>query len=279
MCDCHPTNCIPSRPDTLLTRRDLLGGAAAAATLTSLLVGRVAAGDSPHRILPPRPAVAATPDAVEVLPGLWIRPREAWGADLPPKGPIVAEDARFLLVHHTASASNYSSARQVIRNVYSFQTGAAKGWNDVCYQFFIGRDGDVWEGRAGALAGPVMADATGGSQGFAQLICLLGDFSRQPPTQAALDSLIKVLAWLSGRYAIDIATGSAATFVSRGSQRWSAGTNITTPPIAGHRDMSYTECPGSALYDLLPIIRLQAIDQREAWRSTMKPARRLGVSS
>jgi hypothetical protein len=273
VCDCHPTEPSLSPTSTLLDRRRLLAGTVATVALAALTQQVMAAPGTPQR-----QEVAPSPDAVEVLPGLWIRPREAWGDDLPPKGLVVAEDARFLLVHHTASASNYSSARQVIRNVYSFQTGAAKGWNDVCYQFFIGRDGDVWEGRAGALGGPVMADATGGSQGFAQLICLLGDFSRQPPTQAALDALIKVLAWLSGRYDIDIATGSATTFVSRGSQRWSAGTSVTTATIAGHRDMSYTECPGSSLYDLLPIIRLQAIDQREAWRTTMKPARRLGVS-
>jgi hypothetical protein len=257
-----------------MSRRDILAGATAA-VLGAHAVRR-AALQQPSK--PANTELASSPDAVEVMPGLLIRPREAWGEDLPPKGPILAEDARFLLVHHTASPNNYSSARSVIRNVYSFQTGSAKRWNDVCYEFFIGRDGDVWEGRAGALAGPVMADATGGSQGFAQLICLLGDFADTPPTQPALDALIKVLAWLSGRYAIDIAAGAAATFASRGSQRWTAGTTITTPTIAGHRDMSYTECPGSALYDLLPIIRLQAIDQRNAWRTTLKPARRLGVS-
>jgi hypothetical protein len=259
VCDCHPTEPSSSPTSILLDRRRLLAGTVTSVALAALTQQVMAAPGTPQRR-----DVAPSPDAVEVLPGLWIRPREAWGDDLPPKGPVVTEDARFLLVHHTASASNYTSARQVIRNV--------------CYQFFIGRDGDVWEGRAGALGGPVMADATGGSQGFAQLICLLGDFSRQPPTQAAIDALIKVLAWLSGRYAIDIATGSLTTFVSRGSQRWPAGTAVTTPTIAGHRDMSYTECPGTALYDLLPVIRLQAIDQREAWRTTMKPARRLGVS-
>lgn len=224
----------------------------------------------------PSADVAASPDAVEVLPGLWIRPREAWGADLPPTGDIQPEEARFLLVHHTASPSNYATARSVIRSVYSYQTGPAKGWNDVCYEFFIGRDGDVWEGRAGALAGPVVADATGGSQGYAQLICLLGDFSDAPPTQAALDSLIRVLAWLSGRYAIDITAGSTTSFTSRGSQRWPAGAQVTTPTIAGHRDMSYTECPGTSLYTLLPDIRELAGAQRDAWRTALKPARRLG---
>ncbi len=137
---------------------------------------------------------------VEILPGLSIYPRDAWGATLPPKGPIEVETPQFLLVHHTASSNSYASAASLIQATYSFHTSSAKGWNDVCYEFFIGRDGDVWEGRAGALTGPVVADATGGSQGFAQLICLLGDFTTQLPTAAAQASLVNVLAWLAGRY-------------------------------------------------------------------------------
>ena len=166
----------------------------------------------------------------------------------------------------------------LIQATYAFHTSSAKGWNDVCYEFFIGRDGDVWEGRAGALTGPVVADATGGSQGFAQLICLLGDFTSQLPTDAAQASLVKVLAWLAGRYSIDIAPGATTSFVSRGSQRWAAGTPVTTPTIAGHRDMSYTACPGDAFYPMLPEIRARA-DRPNAMRGArlLKPARRLGV--
>jgi hypothetical protein len=222
-------------------------------------------------------AVGPAVPPVEVLPGLSIYPRDAWGAALPPKGPIEAETAQFLLVHHTASPNTYASAAGLIQATYSFHTSAAKGWNDVCYEFFIGRDGDVWEGRAGALTGPVVADATGGSQGFAQLICLLGDFTSQVPTAAAQTSLVNVLAWLSGRYSIDISPGATTSFISRGSQRWAAGTPVTTSTIAGHRDMSFTACPGDAFYPMLPDIRDRAIVQRDAWRTTLKPARRLGT--
>jgi N-acetylmuramoyl-L-alanine amidase len=259
MCDCHSTGG--------LTRRQAIAGALVVGTsiATAAAIASVA-----------RAAGPAVP-AVEILPGLSIYPRDAWGANLPPTGPIATETAQFLLVHHTASSNSYSSAAGLIQATYAFHTSAAKGWNDVCYQFFIGRDGDVWEGRAGALTGPVVADATGGSQGFAQLICLLGDFTSQLPTPAAQASLVNVLAWLAGRYAIEIAPGAATSFISRGSQRWPAGTAVSTPTIAGHRDMSYTACPGDAFYPMLPEIRTRAIAQREAWRTTLKPARRLGV--
>ena len=93
-----------------------------------------------------------------------------------------SEDVRFLLVHHTASSNTVPDPRVVIRQTYAFQTGPEKRWPDVCYHFFIGPDGSVWEGRAGSLDGPVIADATGGNQGYAQLICLIGDFMTVPPT-------------------------------------------------------------------------------------------------
>ena len=259
MCDCQSTSGV--------TRRQAIAGA--------LVVGSAIAIGA--NVASPVRAVGPAVPAVEVLPGLMIYPRDAWGADLPPTGPIAAETPQFLLVHHTASSNAYSSAVALIQSAYAFHTSAAKGWNDVCYEFFVGRDGDVWEGRAGALTGPVVADATGGSQGFAQLICLLGDFTSQLPTPAAQASLVNVLAWLSGRYDIDISPGATTSFISRGSQRWAAGTPVTTSTIAGHRDMSFTECPGDALYPLLPEIRTRALAQRDVWRTVLKPARRLGL--
>ena len=260
MCDCQSIGPVTRREAII---GSLIAGSAIAAVAGFPSIARAAVEPA----LPP----------VEVLPGLSIYPRDAWGAALPPKGPIGVETPQFLLVHHTASSNSYASAAGLIQATYSFHTSSAKGWNDVCYEFFIGRDGDVWEGRAGALTGPVVADATGGSQGFAQLICLLGDFTSQLPTDAAQMSLVKVLAWLSGRYSIDISAGATTSFISRGSQRWPAGTPVTTSTIAGHRDMSYTACPGDAFYPTLPEIRARAIVQRDAWKSTVKPARRLGI--
>jgi hypothetical protein len=261
MCDCQSTGRV--------TRRQAIVGASAVGA--AVAVG--ALGPTVARAAPAGPAVPA----VEILPGLSIYPRDAWGANLPPVGPIATETPQFFLVHHTASSNAYPSAVNLIQATYAFHTSAAKGWSDVCYEFFIGRDGDVWEGRAGALTGPVVADATGGSQGFAQLICMLGDFTAQLPTPAAMTSLVNVLAWLGGRYAIDISPDATTTFVSRGSQRWATGTVVTTHTIAGHRDMSFTECPGDALYPLLPDIRAAAVAQRAVWKPLLKPARRLGL--
>ena len=124
-----------------------------------------------------------------MAPGLAIWPRAAWGGDLLPKGELLPEDVRFLLVHHSATTNTYTQASipATLRNVYAFHTGPAKGWPDICYNFFVDRYGGVWEARTGSLDGPVMASATGGSQGFAQLVCLLGDFTNELPTPAAIE--------------------------------------------------------------------------------------------
>ena len=240
-----------------LTRRDLLRGAVGAATAIGVGVGVAGWDDEAD--------AAARPDPVEVMPGLAIHPREAWGADLPPVGPIQPEEPLFLLVHHTQSPNSYPAGgdRNVIRSVYGYHTGPDKRWPDVCYQFFIGRDGDIWEGRAGALDGPVMADATGGSQGWGQLVCLLGDFTSVPPTAAARAALVQLLAWLAQRYSIETGPGATASFVSRGSNKFSAGTNITVATVSGHRDVTYTECPGNTFY---PDVHATLPADVHAWR-------------
>ena len=96
-----------------------------------------------------------TAQAVRVTNHLEILPRSTWGADLAPKGPMVPEDVRFLLVHHTATSNRIPDQRQLIRNIFAFHTSNAKRWNDVAYNYVVGPDGTVWEGRAGSLDGPV----------------------------------------------------------------------------------------------------------------------------
>lgn len=187
--------------------------------------------------------------------GLAIHPRSDW-ADRDPVGPLEAEapgDVRVLLVHHSVNDNTYaaSDVPGMLRSIFGFHTGSDKGWPDVAYNFFVDRFGGVWEGRAGSLTSPVKGDATGGSQGFAQLCCFLGDHRTEPPSPQAQDAMILLLGRLAGQYGIDVTAGATTTFTSRGSNLFPAGTSITTPTIAGHRDMTATECPGDAAYALV----------------------------
>jgi len=189
---------------------------------------------------------------VEVAAGLSIHPRNDWGADLPPKWAMRPEDVRFLLVHHSATSNNVPDPRSLIRGIYAFHTSSTKGWPDVAYNFFVAPDGSVWEGRAGSLDGPVTADATGGNQGYSQLVCLLGNHVDVAPTVAAQTSLTRTLAWMAGRFSLNTYADASTTFVSRGSNKFPAGQTITTPIISAHRDVTFTACPGDAAVALLP---------------------------
>ncbi|MGH9271000.1 MAG: N-acetylmuramoyl-L-alanine amidase, partial [Ilumatobacteraceae bacterium] len=214
----------------------------------------------------------AGPSPVRVATGLEISPRAAWaGSDRPPLGPFAVEDVRLLLVHHTATHSRpYTAASvpEIIRSSYDYHTSAVKGWKDVCYNFMVDRFGGVWEARGGSLAGPVVADATGGSQGFAQLVCMIGDFTSVMPSDAALTSLRRVLAWLGHRDGVNTVPGARVQFVSRGSNRWRAGTTVDAATISGHRDMTWTGCPGDRFY---PYVRDQLAADVTAVRQQMFP--------
>lgn len=171
---------------------------------------------------------------------------------------------RVLVVHHSVSTNDYGPDDVVglIRGFHSFHTGADKSWPDVAYNFFVDRFGRVWEGRTGSLERPVIGDATGGNQGFTQLVCLIGDFRAEPPTAEAQDAAVSLLAALADRYDIETTPSATATFVSRGSNRWPAGAPVTVPTITGHRALSSTACPGDAAAALLETeipIRVQQV--------------------
>lgn len=251
----HPAPLAPERPLARPSRRQVLLAGAVAPLLPRL----------PRGV----PAVALGP--IDVLP------RSAWGAGLPPKKPLSLEaagDVRFLLVHHTASTNNYTEGEvpDLLRGFYGFHTSSTKGWPDLAYNFMVDRFGRVWEGRTGSLDGPVKGDATGGSQGFALLSCFIGDHTREPPSAAALDAMGKLLGTLASRHGIDVRPGTKTTFVSRGSNLHPAGKSVTTPTIAGHRDMSKTSCPGDACYRLVPTRLVPAAVAAAGAAATPRPA-------
>jgi len=211
---------------------------------------------------------------------LEIQPRASWAGDSrPATGPLEAEDVRFLLVHHSATPVG-AEPIGVMRSVYDFHTGPEKEWPDVAYNFFIDHNGVVYEARSGSLDGPIVASATGGSQGFAQLVCLLGDFTGELPTDAALTALDLTLAWLADRDDVDSSPGATASFTSRGSNLWPEGDAVTADTISGHREMSSTACPGDTFYPYLKtdvparVERLRSPEENPTSTTRVPPATR-----
>ncbi|MFK7917414.1 MAG: N-acetylmuramoyl-L-alanine amidase [Ilumatobacter sp.] len=126
---------------------------------------------------------------------------------------------------------------------------------------------------------PEEADASRGNQGFAQLVCLIGNHVAAPPTPAVQTSLVKTLAWLAGRYDLAVHRSSTADFTSRGSDKFPTGAYISTPTISPHRAVTFTQCPGNAAVALLDDWRRRVFDIVSATWATdgLQPARRVGL--
>ncbi|KOX17525.1 peptidoglycan recognition family protein [Nocardiopsis sp. NRRL B-16309] len=188
-----------------------------------------------------------------------FRTRAGWGADESLRFDEDGNDlwapvfhrTQLLTVHHTAMATTGDHAADV-RGVYRYHA-AELGWGDIGYHVLIDPDGVVYEGRhSGEDDVPVFAgrprpgDArsvtAGHVYGYNHAnvgVCLLGDFTDELPTRAALNSLVAVLRVLCAVTSLDPA--AEITYVN-------PDTGARTPgeTLSRHRDWLATECPGNA---------------------------------
>lgn len=155
---------------------------------------------------------------------------------------------RKLIVHHTdMEIKDYDQSGVVdsldyqagVRAIYYFHT-ISRDWGDIGYNYLIDPDGTIYEGRAGgdlAIAAHSLCKNNG-----ALGIALLGEFSNNLPTAAALKSLQSLLQAKAGEYNIDL-HGNSMFYGS------------LLPNVLGHKDVRATSCPGDKLYVLLPELR------------------------
>jgi N-acetylmuramoyl-L-alanine amidase len=184
--------------------------------------------------------------------------RAQWGADeeIRRAAPLYADALRFAVVHHTAGASGSSPAQAaaIVRGIEVYHV-KSNGWNDIGYNFLVDRWGNVYEGRFGGVARPVIgAHALGFNTGSVG-IALIGTYSSAAPPPAQLQGLEKLAAWRLDLVHIDPLSTVIAT--SGGNEKFSAGTQVALRAVSGHRDTGSTSCPGSALYALLGSVRSQ----------------------
>lgn len=150
-----------------------------------------------------------------------------------------------LIVHHSFSpGNNVTDWVAAVRGIWSYHV-MSNGWSDIGYNWLIDPNGNIYEGRAWVGSD----DNTQGAHfcGFNRNtmgICMLGDFTSITPTDAALKSLVRILAYRASTNNIDVRSTSLHTNSMR-----------TLNNISGHRDGCSTECPGESLYPLLPSLR------------------------
>ncbi|MEU7583316.1 peptidoglycan recognition protein [Streptomyces sp. NPDC041068] len=178
--------------------------------------------------------------------------RKGWGADekLREKDFAYTKTVKAAFVHHSASGNNYrcSQAGSVLRSIYRYHVKSS-GWRDFGYNFAVDRCGNIYEGRAGGVAKPVLGAHTLGFNANSMGIAVLGTYSSSTPPKAAVNAVARLTAWKLGLYG---ANPRGTTYLkSGGGNLYKKGENVRLRVISGHRDGFATECPGSRLYKKL----------------------------
>jgi N-acetylmuramoyl-L-alanine amidase len=190
-----------------------------------------------------------------------ILTRAQWGADESLRNGFAGygETIKAGFVHHTTGASDYTSAEvpALIRSIYAYHTQTL-GWSDIGYNFLVDRFGRLFEGRWGGMDRPVIGAHTGGFNTNTVGVAALGDHETSTVPAAVMTGFGQLLGWKLGLHGADPYGRVTLTSGGGDSNRYPAGQTVEFNVISGHRDASYTLCPGQHLYPRLSEIRSEA---------------------
>ncbi|KAL4232098.1 N-acetylmuramoyl-L-alanine amidase [Mactra antiquata] len=128
-----------------------------------------------------------------------------------------------VFIHHTAMEQcfNQDDCSTEMRTIQDFHQ-ITRGWDDIGYNFLIGEDGRVYEGRGWDRIGA----HTYGWNDVAIAFSIMGDFSSKLPDAVALQAVQNMIS-----YGITL------------------GKITPDYKLYGHRDVRATTCPGDTLYN------------------------------
>lgn len=176
--------------------------------------------------------------------------RSVWGAGLGlTDGQIYAGSPTIvtvthLVVHHSASGNTSTNWAAVVASFFDYHVNS-NGWSDIGYNYLVAPDGTLFFGRGGGenVQGAHMCGRNANTMG----VCMIGTYTSEQPTAAAVDKLVQILAWKASERGINpLGTSNLANY----------GLNLAN--VCGHRDgcgVGSTECPGDLLWAQLPTIR------------------------
>jgi N-acetylmuramoyl-L-alanine amidase/FlgD Ig-like domain len=200
----------------------------------------------PERLLARRLQIANAPPII---------PRLSWGADesIRRAPPQYTSTISFAVVHHTAGTNTYTREQSaaIVRGIELYHV-QGNGWNDIGYNLLVDKYGQVFEGRYGGVDKNVIGAHAQGFNTGSVGVSVLGDYSSAQLPAAGKLALEQVLAWRLDLAHIDPL--SLVNWTSGGNPKYPAGLPVPLRAIAGHRDTGFTDCPGNALYAMLPQI-------------------------
>ncbi|MFF9901116.1 peptidoglycan recognition protein [Streptomyces longispororuber] len=182
--------------------------------------------------------------------------RRGWGADerLRERDFAYTKTVKAAFLHHTVTGNKYrcSQAPSVLRSIYRYHVKSS-GWRDIGYNFAVDKCGNIYEGRAGGVAKPVLGAHTLGFNTNSMGIAVIGTYTSAAPPKAAVNAVARLTAWKLGLFG---ANPRGKTYLkSGGGNLYRKGTKVRLHVISGHRDGFATECPGRRLYGKLGTAR------------------------
>ena len=186
--------------------------------------------------------------------------RAGWGGDtvVPRAAPSYGQ-VQLAFVHHTVNANDYAPEESagIVLGIAKYHRDH-NGWNDIGYNFLVDQYGQIFEGRAGGIDQAIVGAQAQGFNSVSTGVACIGTFTAGPPPEAALDAIARLLGWKLSLHGVPIAGTVTVTSAGGETNRYPAGTPVTFEHVSGHRDGNSTECPGDALYALLPALRTRA---------------------
>ncbi|XP_037025988.1 peptidoglycan-recognition protein LB [Bradysia coprophila] len=149
--------------------------------------------------------------------------RSEWGANPSKLVECTNGSAPHVLIHHSyipAHCNNTDDCKRAMRSMQNFHQNE-RGWNDIGYNFAIGGDGQIYEGRGFSVIGAHAPKYNVKSVG----ICLIGDWSDELPPSHMIENVHRLIEF-------GVSTGKIQE-------------NYT---LLGHRQVRNTQCPGDKLF-------------------------------
>lgn len=211
------------------------------------------------------PVGAHEPSSVVAAPT--IVPFEDWApATCPrPTGADVATTDRVVVHHsHHPTAATPDAVLPALAEMCDLHV--LRGFDTVGYHYVVDPWGRVYQGRGrlpdehghAPAAQPEGAHVHGSNPGAVGVV-FLGDHQAAPPTTAAVDAAVGLLAWLVEATGRD--PGSMVGIESSGGGTALHEGHVEVPVVAGHRATNATLCPGEHLVALLEPIRQRIRDR------------------
>ncbi|XP_071581463.1 peptidoglycan recognition protein 3-like [Temnothorax nylanderi] len=153
--------------------------------------------------------------------------RAQWGARAPKRTALnlKSNPAPYVIIHHSTGSGCETQAICQLK-VRQFQNDHMnrRNWADIGYNFLIGEDGNVYEGRGwdkqGAHSVPYNKKSIG--------ICIIGDYRHRTPNAAAVQAV--------------------ANLIAHGVQNHKIKNDYK---LLGHLQTWTTACPGNSLYTMI----------------------------